>query len=244
MQNQKIVLILAVFLVFPSFSKAVPASWFKNIECQELTINKYVSASYKGMNAETVIKDKFYIADVRARISSLPTVGKEVVKPGPNTKRINLSFRCAEGVYETVEFIGNKIKTPSEGFLDKKNKVEVNLFRDIDALVEPDLDKRIPKVADQSIRFKGFTLIYAGEKKTPQDPKGPTIGSTSETSFSVWEKDSANQVKLVIFSGQIPPQPQAFVSGNKILYLLTYQSANKESLYDQYFEVSSKIPKR
>lgn len=220
------------------------ASWFKNVECLEMTINKYKTLSSSAIPVEIVIKDIPYIKEIRQRITLLPVDGKELLKPAANTPRLKLSFRCADGSNEVVEFLGKKIRTPSKGFLGTKDILEANLFRDLDALVDPDLNKRIPKIKDQFIKFKGFSIVYAGEKKTPQDPNGPTIGPTSESYYNVRENDSANQVTMSIFEGQIPPQPQSFAIGKKVFYLLTYLNGAGESLHDKYYEISKSVPKR
>lgn len=116
--------------------------------------------------------------------------------------------------------------------------------RDIDSLVQPELNKRMPRIKDYRFDFKEFYIVFTEEKHTPQPPDGPTIGPTSMAYYTVWQKQGTNEVSLGIFSGQIPPEPQGFLVGKNIYYLLTYENVEHDRLYPEYFEISEKLPKR
>ena len=219
-------------------------SWFQNTDCNNLNITRYKSISNDETISSVEIKEPSAIKNLIARIESLPKQGDEMVKPGPKAEKIVLSFGCKDQSAQSIEFINKKIKTPSTGFLSKKNETEENLYRDIVALLEPKINKRLLKVKGLSFNFKNFTVKFTDAEHTPQPEGGPTIGPTSRDFFSVYENESANEVRLVIFSGQIPPQPQAFVVAKKIYYLITYVNSAQESLYPRYFEVSDKLPRR
>jgi len=220
------------------------SSWFKNTDCSELTIIKYKSVSDDTSVALITIKDSAAVKEIADRIRSLPADGAEMIKVGPKAPRTYLSFTCADGSFRDVEFINKKIKTPSTGFLGGKNAIEDDLYRDLDGLVQPDLNKRIPKIKGHRIEFKEFTIVFSGAVHTPQPAGGPTVGPTSQNFYSIRTNGSANTVSLEIFDGQNTPQPEGFLVGKKIYYLLTFWNGSKERLYPTHFEISEKIPKR
>lgn len=218
--------------------------WFESTDCAELNIIKFKSISDDKVVGETTIKSKEAIKAIIDRIQALPANGDMMVKWGPKAERTHLSFQCPGKDSHAIQFFGNRVKTPSTGFLTEKTPAEDSLIRDIDSLVFPGLNKRILKLKDHPVKFKDFVITYIGTEHTPQDPKGPTVGPTNRTHFKIWENESANTITLSIFDGQLPPQPQAFVVGKKFYYLLTYQNVAHESLSPNYFEVSDKLPKR
>lgn len=218
-------------------------SWFNNKDCKELNIYKYKSISDDSVLASTTIKNKSAIDEIMRRIAALPAEGDEYVSFGKRAKRTVLSFTCSNGEFQEIQIINSKFKTPSTAFISAKNTDEEILTKDLDGLVEPQLNKRVLKINDHSINFKDFSITYLKDTHTPQPEGGPTVGPTSESFYSIYRKNSANETILKIFTGQIPPQPQEFVIGKKIYYLLTYQNTAKEGLYSKYFEVSEKLPK-
>jgi len=220
------------------------SSWFKDTDCVELTVIKYKSVSDDIALASITIKDKAAINDIADRIRSLPPAGAEMIKMGPKSPRTHLSFKCGDGSIQVVEFLDKRIKTPSTGFLGAKNAIEDDLYRDLDGLVQPDLNKRIPKIKNHRIEFKEFIILFTGAIHTPQPDGGPTVGPTSRNFYSIWKEGSANTVSLEIFDGQISPGPEGFLVGKKIYYLLTFENGAHERLYPKHFEVSEKIPRR
>lgn len=219
-------------------------TWFTNTNCTELTIIKYKSKSNHDVLGSISTKEKSVIKEIIDRISALPVDGDEMKSWGPKTKYTVLSFACDNNTSESIEIYNGQFKTPSTGFNAEVSKAEENLALDIEAMVVPAVNIKIPRIKDYAVRFEEFTVKYTGSKHSPQPEGGPTIGPTNEHYFSIWENGSANEVSISIFDGQIPPQPQAFVVGKKIYYLLTYQGVKGESLYPGHFMVSDKLPRR
>jgi hypothetical protein len=238
------VAVLMLFLSRPGLVQAKEAmSWFKNINCTELNIIKYKSISEQTAVAEITVKDKAAIDDLMKRIEALPTSGEEMVKPGPHTPLTKLTFNCADQNNQVIEILNNKFKTPSSGFIAEKNSHEESLAEDIDALVQPGLNKKILKIKDQPMKFKDFILTYTGAEYIPAPKDGPTIGPRTKTFFSVRVPGLGNETILSISEGQLPPAPQSFLAAKKEYILLTYESSKKERLYPKYFEVTDHFSK-
>ncbi len=218
--------------------------WFTSANCSELTIIKYKSESKHDVVATASTKEKSAIGEIMDRIKALPADGDKMKSWGPKTKYTSLEFRCDDGKPNTIGIYDGHFQTPSTGFNVGNDAVELELAQDIEAMVVPELNKKLPKIKDYSFRFKEFVIRFTGKEHTPQPKDGPTVGPTNRNFFSVFQNDSANEVSISIFDGQIPPQPQAFVVGKKIYYLLTYQGIKGESLNPNHFMVSEKLPKR
>lgn len=217
-------------------------SWFSSTNCNELVITKYKSVSKHELIATISIKELSTINEIISRISSLPANGEKMKSWGPNTSFTTISFKCEKDQLQTIEIYNGQFKTPSTGFNSDSQVQEQLLASDIDSLVSPKLGTRIPKMKDFSFKFSDFVIKFTGTKQTPQSSDGPTIGPTNENFYSVRDNKSANEVTLNIFDGQRPPQPQAFVVGKKVYYLLTYQGTKAEPLFPNHFMVSEKLP--
>lgn len=220
------------------------ATWFKYQNCSELEIYKYKSVSKDDLISTITIKEITAINSIREKIKSLPVNGDEKVSWSASSQRIVLSFKCEGENFEKVEIINRKIKTPTTGFLSINNKVESELVSNLESLLEPKLNQRILKIKDYVVKLKDFSIIFTGNKERIQLPGEPTIGTTNRHFFQVNENMSANSTILEIFDGQIPPQPQGFVVGKKIYYLITFQFKPGEDLYPHYFVISDKLPSR
>lgn len=243
-KSELAILVASTFIYFSAGADVKTPKWFQSTDSSELNIMKFKSISDDKVVGETTIKSKEAIKTIIDRIQALPANGDMMIKWGPKAERTYLSFQSPGKDSQVIQLIGNRFKTPSTGFLSEKTPQEEALIRDIDALVAPGLNKRILRLKDHPVKFKDFVIKYVGTEHTPQDPNGPTIGPTNDTHFEVWENGSANKTTLSIFDGQLPPQPQEFVVGKKVYYLLTYQNLARESLAPNYFEVSDKLPKR
>lgn len=218
-------------------------TWFKSVDCSEINIIKYKSISDENIISSITIKEVSAIKEIINRIQKIPVDGDKMKSFGPKTKKTKIIFSCPGKDSQQIEIYDQKIKTPTTGFLTPTPVEETELVRDIEALVAPELNTKMPKIKDLPIKFKGFSVTFSGTIETPQPANGPTIGPTNKNFYNIVEEGSANQVQLSIFDGQIPAQPQAFVVGKKIYYLLTYQSLSNETLYPKYFEISDKKPK-
>jgi hypothetical protein len=60
--------------------------------------------------------------------------------------------------------------------------------------------------------------------------------------YSVTENGSGRLVKIEIYEGQTPPQPQKFVIGDKTYFLFTYKGPLNEALWSKYFLLSEISP--
>lgn len=241
-KSLKALLITATLIYFPLRGEVKDLSWFKSSVCTDMAITKFNSISDDTIVASVMIRNSAAVKSIMDRIKSLPAQGEEMVSWGPKASRTVLSFRCGEKT-EEIEIINKQFKTPSTAFSSKTNPIEESLVQDMDALVEPKLNARIPKMKDHPVEFKNFSVMFIGAENTQQAPNGPTVGPTTRNFFQIHETSSPNLVTLNIFDGQMPPQPQAFVIGKKIYYLLTYQNYGNESLYPGHFAISEKLPK-
>lgn len=240
----KFILIFILVSINMAQAKGAAMSWFKNDRFTQLDIMKYKSISKFEFKGEISIKDEAAIADIMNRIKSLPSDGDEVMaKLGPNASKTVLTFKAKDGTFEEIEILNGQFKTPSTGFISGKNETEAILVKDIDALTNPDLNKRILNIKDQVIKFKDFKIIYRGRENKPQPEGGPTIGPTSRAFYEIWNNNSGNTTTLSIFSGQVPAQPQAFIAGSKKLFLLTFTDTQKKHLNEKYFVITDKLPK-
>jgi len=239
--------IFVPFLFFLSFyflsarSEVKKLFWFTNTNCNKLIITKYKSESNQDVVATVSINDTSVIKEIMDRVSALPQ-GDKMKSWGPKTKYKVLSFICDDGKANNIPIYDDKFQTPSTGFIADNNSAEQALAQDIESMVVPVLNVKIPKIKNYPVRFKNFMINFTGNKHIPQPETGPIVGQANENYFSIQENNSANEVKIVIFDGQTPPQPQAFTVGGKIYYLLTYQGLKGELLYPKYFIVSDKLP--
>ncbi len=239
-----LLLFVSVLYVPSVRSEVTTLSWFTNTNCIELTIIKFKSDSNHDVVATVSTKEKSAINEIIDRIKALPVNGGKMKSLGPKTKYTALYFTFDDNTSKSIEIYDGKFKTPSTGFISETLPMETNLAYDIESMVAPVLNIKIPKIKDYPVRFKEFLIKYKGNKHTPQPVGGPTVGPTNENYFSVREDGSGNEVTISIFDGQTLPQPQAFVVGKKIYYLLTYQGVKGESLHPGYFMVSDKLPRR
>lgn len=239
-----LVLFLSTLYLSSARSEVKTLSWFTNTNCTELTITKYKSESNHDVVASVSTKEKSAIKEIIERIKALPVDGDKMKSWGPKTKYTALYFTCEGNTSQSIEIYDGKFKTPSTGYIVETLPAEQTLAQDIEALVLPILNVRLPKIKDYPVRFKDFLIKFTGNEHTPQPEGGPTVGPTNRNYFSVWENSSANEVSIAIFDGQIPPQPQAFVVGKKIYYLLTYQGVKGEALSPNHFMVSDKLPRQ
>lgn len=219
-------------------------SWFTGANCSELTITKYKSESKHDVVATVSIKEKSVIGIIMDRIKALPVDGDKMKSWGPKTKYTSLYFRCDDDKPNTVSIYDGHFQTPSTGFNVGNDAVELALAQDIEAMVVPELNSKLPKIKDYTFRFKDFMITFMNNEYTPQPKGGPTVGPTNRNFFSVFQNNSANEVIISIGDGQIPPQPQAFAVGSKIYYLQTYQGAKGESLFPNHFMISENLPRR
>lgn len=240
----KIIIIITIAALISSpqlcFSQSQESSmtrqWFDTKECIALEIKKYQSISEHQIIRSVTIEDTDVVKKIMARIKKIPTEGDMMISFGPNAESIDLLFHCDNGTKQTVEIYQNKFKTPSTGFNSDKNETETSLYADIDAILFPDIEKKILKIQNVEFKFKEFSLTYTG--KTVSEKEAATVSWTRD---HFWLKDKTNTEQAIeIISSQLPPPPYNFDILKSGFTLLTYQTESKERLYPDYFQVTKR----
>lgn len=207
--------------------------WFSSKECTSLEIRKYRSISAHQVVSAVTIEDGKVISNFMQRIESIPADGDVMKSFGPDAESIDLFFHCANDTSQKVEIYQKRFKTPSTGFNAGKSDIESSLYADIDALLFPDIDKKILKIGNFEYRFRNFSLTYLGAENSEQAPV--TVSWTTDK-YRVRDKADSEQM-IDISSGQRPPAPYNFDISEEGLALLTYQTEMQERLYPDYFQV-------
>ena len=211
--------------------------WFIHTNCNEIILRKRESISNHHVLSEIAILDKFAINNIIKRIKEIPANGDEMKSFGSEAEHIELVFGCENNQKSQIDIINKRFKTPSTGFNSIGNQVEADLYRDIEGLLFPDIEKIILKVENLDIDFGDFNITYLNTDYIPQKPGGPTIGPVYIMNFLVKDKILKVDKKLSVRSAQIPPQPLSFEVNKKKFTLLTYESKNEERLYPDYFQI-------
>ncbi len=207
--------------------------WFNSKECIALEIKKYKSISAHEIANAVTIEDSKVVEDIMQRIEHIPMAGDMMVSFGPNAERISLFFHCANKTIQTVNIYQKRFKTPSTGFNSEKNETESSLYSDIDALLFPDLKKKIIKIKNLELNFVNFSLTYLGETHSEKQ-----LATASWEKYKFLIKDNSNnEQRIDIISGQQPPMPYQFSIDGSGFTLMTYQTEMKERLFPDYFQV-------
>lgn len=235
-----IVVLLSGPMVESKTSEVKMEKWFTNKNCQKLELVKYKSVSEPKIVKSVTIQDLNLIETFMDRIEKVPANGDLMISFGPKAEYSQLNFFC-DGEKQTVEIYNKVFKTPSTGFNSSQDENEKTLYREFDALLEPDFKKIIPKVKDLELSFGAFILTYKGSKVVTGQP---TTASISEDHFLIRDK-KGNQRTLVIISGQVPPAPKDFEIDRGLFSsffpskftLLTYETSDGIRLYPDHFQV-------
>jgi hypothetical protein len=223
-------------LAFTKTSEVKMEPWFTNKNCQKLEIIKYQSLAEQKVVKSVSLQDAKFIEAFMARIEKIPANGDEMISFAGSAQSMELTFYCGQQK-QLVEIYQGKFKTPSTGFNSSKNEHETSLFRDIDALLEPNYEKNLPKVKDLELQFKHFSITYKGQKDVSGEPA--TVSFTNE--IYLVKDNKSNEQSLIVTSGQRPPAPMEFkIKG--FLYsskftLITYETKTGERLYPNYFQI-------
>ena len=206
--------------------------WFENETYSGVTINRFTSISKHTVEQSLVIDDAAFVERLVERIDAIPTKGDMMISFGPDAEHIQLSFE-GTGSLQTIDFNSRKIKTPSTGFNSNKSEEELSVYRDIDALLFPEVNKQILKIKDLKIQFPAFAITYLGN--TFKDEAPVTLSFTTDR-YLILDKKGVEQI-VEITSGQFPPQPVKFKVGNASFVLNSFQNNSGGSLYPDYFEI-------
>jgi hypothetical protein len=209
--------------------------WFIHSEFNKLVLTNFKSISDKAILHQFSIEDKNVIQYLLKCIQAIPTNGDMMISFGPDVPYLKLSF---EGVdySDLIHFYRNKIKTPSTGFNSEQSQAEISLYHDLEALLYPDLNKRILRIENFPIEFPTFSISYLGSMF---EDHAPVSLSFHKDVFLVTSKNGI-EVRMTISSGQLPPQPKEFKVAGKTYILCTYKTSMKESVYPMYFLVEEK----
>jgi hypothetical protein len=240
MNWRKRLAILAIFQFVSSVlaeENSMPKTWFPKLYCHEIKIQKLKSISDDEVLSHLQIRDQSVIKNIMSRIESLSTDGEEMKSFGKNAEKIELEFSLENSQKIQIDIINGQFKTPSTGFNSSGDPVESDLYRDIDGLLFPGINKVIFKVENQELRFSAFSITYVNTDFIPQEPSGPTKGPVYKMNFLLEDLSTHVKTPLTSVSAQIPPQPVKFEVHNKKYILLTYKTNNCHQLYPDYFQV-------
>lgn len=211
----------------------MPRLWFNTKDCAVLEIKKYKSISVHQVISAVRIEDQHSVKKIMERIEKIPVDGDMMKSFGHDAESIDLFFHCAGETTQKVEIYQKRFKTPSTGFNSGRNEAESLLYYDIDALLFPDLEKKILKLINVEFKFNDFSLTYLGEITSQKIP-----ATVSWTRDQFLLKDKTNTEKAIeIVSGQLSPPPYNFAILNLGFTLLTYQTEMQDRLYPDYFQV-------
>ena len=206
--------------------------WFENENYSAVTITRFTSISKHTVEQSLVVDDAAFIKRLVERIDAIPADGDMMISFGPDAEYVHLAFEGI-GSLQTIHFYSRKIKTPSTGFNSNKTEEELSVYRDIDALLFPEVSKQILKIKNLEIKFPAFSITYLGS--TFRDEAPVSLSFTTDK-FSIRDKKEVEQI-VDITSGQLPPQPVKFKVGNAWFALNSFQSNSGGRLYPDYFEI-------
>lgn len=220
-------------------SRTMKNPWFSNTACNMIEIKKFKSISDHQITKSVSINDADAIKSLMQRIAKIPAGGNMMKSFSDEAEEIRLAFHCENKIQE-IGIFNKRFQTPSTGFNPGKNQLEEDLYHDIDALLFPDFNKRILKIKNLALPFKGFTVTYKGSsfEDANTEPKQITCQR-----FTI--KDRIQEQDIEIRSGQIEPQPRTLdVRLNRTLpfsstiTFYTHQSGLGKNLYPDYFQIS------
>jgi len=206
--------------------------WFKNKNLKRLTITRFTSISKHSVEQTLHMDHEASVKLLVERIDAVPADGDMMISFGSDAEHVELTFE-AEGEEEQIHFYSRKIKTPSTGFNINKQQHELDIYRDVDALLFPEINKLILKIQNLLIQFPAFSITYLGS--TFRDEAPVTLSFTTER-YSIRDKKGVEQI-IEIVSGQLPPKPFDFKVGTNSFILQTYKNNFGEDLYPNYFQI-------
>jgi hypothetical protein len=232
-----VAIIFSPFLRVHAQDTKMSKPWFINTHCNEIILKKLASISNDQVLSEVAIRDKSVIKNIMKRIEDIPVNGDEMKSFGSEAENIELVFSFENNQKSQIDIINKRFKTPSTGFNSRGNEIEASLYRDIDGLLFPAIEKIILKVENLEIDFGNFKITYLNTDYIPQKPGGPTRGPVYIMNFLLTDEVLKVNTPLSVRSAQIPPQPLSFEVNKKKFILLTYESKNEERLDPDYFQV-------
>jgi hypothetical protein len=208
--------------------------WFANKKCSNVTITQYTNIATHTVEQALFVDDAAFVERLVERIDAISPDGDMMISFGPQAEHVELSFE-GEGLIQKIHFYSRKIKTPSTGFNIDETQEELSIYRDMDALLFPEINKRILKIKNLKIQFSAFSITYLGSTYIDEVPSSLSFKTDR---FIIFDKKGVEQVVEVV-SGQLPPEPFEFKIENKSYVLKTFQSDSGDRLYPDYFQIVS-----
>jgi hypothetical protein len=208
--------------------------WFTDKNFTSLIIRKHQSLGDHTELRSVTVTDAAYIGQLAARIEQIPADGDMMISFSGAAPHTTLVFLTGDKAQE-IDVIQEGFKTPSTGF-NSKNDYEKALYAEIDALLFPEIDKILPKVAGLQMDFGGFSLCYKG---TRFEDHAPVTLSFHIAEFSFADKRGNTQL-IGISAGQLPPQPYVVKPSGPTI--LTFHSKAGKRLYPDFFQVVASHP--
>jgi hypothetical protein len=206
--------------------------WFTNKNYTSLEITKFKSISNHKVERSVVINDAKVVQSLVDRIEKIPTDGDMMISFGPDAEHIDLKFQNNDQ-FETIEVYQKGFKTPSTGFHSGAQEIEDELYKDIDALLFPDFNKRTLLIENLEIDFKNFSVTFKGNEFY-QHPH--VTFSLNKAKFLIRDKNGKEEM-IEITSGQLAPQPFVAKIKGKEITILTYETKDHQRLYPDYFQI-------
>jgi hypothetical protein len=241
MLNQISALFIAFLIVSqPIFSEnketSMTQDWFKEKNCTALEIKKYAALADSKIIAAVKVEDSEVVKKIMTRIERIPLEGDEMISFGREAEFIELFFSCGAAPTQSIKIISKMFKTPSGGFNSEKNAIEAGIYTDIEALLFPDMNKKILKVRNLEINFGDFSVTYGGETNWGGEPGAPTVSGTDHK-YAIKDKNGKVQDITITF-GQVPVGPRQFEVNKRKLLLLTNRTAKDIDLAPDYFQIA------
>ena len=213
--------------------------WFKQMNCEELTISKFNNLKSKKAEFILSVKDKDYITSLQISIQQLPTEGDMMVDMSEESEFVSLDFKCGSN-HDVIEFYEGSIKTPATSFYVRSNKLELPVWNEIKSLWSEQISysNGVTYFVGLKREFPDFYLTYLG--KEDKTPPGTTATSIVQN-FEIQDRFSKNKIVLEVHSGQVPPKPVEFNLGKKKFTLHTYLF-EKERLQPRQLVVTQSAP--
>jgi hypothetical protein len=208
-------------------------TWFAQKNCTSLQVMQYQSISNQKILSQINIEDADVISQLIQRIESIEVDGDMMIKFGPDAKKMDLVFHCEDNYQQIISVINKRFKTPSTGFNTSNNQIESELYEDFDALLFPDLNKKLLKIKHFNYQLKNFSIQYQGWAYINTD----STAKARFDKFKIIDHQKQEQF-LKSTSGQLPPQALPFNINHDQYYFLPFESINKVRLYPIYFQIT------
>lgn len=211
----------------------MPETWLPDAPCDVLRIRQRGRGEGPYDSDGLRIEDGAFIAHLLSALAALPLEGDEHLKPGPESRQVELEFGCGDEIWKVRIFDG-KVQLANGGFRSEASERERALIVGIEALLNPEVGRILPKVVGLALALGPFTLAFQG---TTFEDHAPVTVSFNKDTFEVTDPKGGIQT-LTVSSGQLPPQPRAFSVGGASFTLFTFKAPSGERIYPDHFLIT------